>query len=101
MHGVEHPLRDLQRCRPVEFVSHATKNNGSAATHCISNRNRLPIPGMPAVTHFSGVGFMGALYPSCTTPSALIPHWVIGRPPRQRGRPKLPSGMEKWKAKNV
>jgi hypothetical protein len=56
---------------------------------------------MPAITHFSNAGFMGVLYPSCTTPNAPILRWATDRQRRQHGRPKLPRGMEKWKAKNA
>ena len=65
--GVEHPLRNLQRSRPVQFVSHATENYTSASSRFGSNAYRLSIPWMPAIKHFSNAGFMGVLYPSCTT----------------------------------
>ena len=67
--GVEHPLRNLQRSQPVQLVSHATENYTPASSRFGSNAYWLSIPWMPAITHFSNAGFMGVLYPSCTTAS--------------------------------
>ena len=67
--GVEHPLRNLQRSQPVQLVSHATENYTPASSRFASNAYWLPIPWMPAIMHFSNAGFMGVLYPSCTTAS--------------------------------
>jgi len=99
--GVEHPLRNLQRSQPVQLVSHATENYTPASSRFGSNAYWLSIPWMPAITHFSNAGFMGVLYPSCTTPSVHTLRWATDRQRRQHGRPRLPSGMEKWKAKNA
>jgi hypothetical protein len=95
--GVEHPLRDLQRCRCPQFVSHTTKNNASAPARAASNPNNLPIPGMPAVGHFSGVGFMGVLYPSCITGNDHTARWLIER----RSNSDNKQAMQMWKAKNA
>lgn len=95
--GVEHPLRNLQRSQPVQLVSHATENYTPASSRFASNAYWLPIPWMPAIMHFSNAGFMGVLYPSCTTASGLTA--------RSHTEHLLssaePWAMEMWKANNA
>jgi hypothetical protein len=69
---IKHPLWNLQCGRPVQFVSHATQNRTATASRFDLDAHLLPIPWVPAVLHFSNAGFMGVLYPTCTTSTALM-----------------------------
>jgi hypothetical protein len=75
MARIEHPLRNLQCRRRVQLISHAAKNNYAAPSCLVVNIRPFPMPRMPRIPHFPDVGFMGVLYPSCTTANARIPAW--------------------------
>jgi hypothetical protein len=96
--GVEHPRRNLQCRRSVQFDLHATQNYSPPASRLGLNEDALPIPRVPTVLYFSSAGFMGVSYPTCTTPSDHTPRWDISPQHRKPGKPKSHRGMEKWKA---
>ena len=88
---VEHPLRNLQCRGPVQLITYASKYNHATPSCLAANIYLLPVPRMPCIPDFSNVGFMGVLYPSCTTKTGLIWAWTSRRPqaakrPRVRAR---------------
>jgi len=70
--GVEHPVRHLQSRRRVDFALHAAQFHTTYASSFYLNMHLLAVPKVPTVMHFAITGFMGVLYPTCTTATGRI-----------------------------
>jgi hypothetical protein len=97
MARVEHPLRNLQCCRPVQLIPYATKNDHAALSCLAANIHLLAMPWMPRIPYFQDPGFMGVLYPSCTIASGHIARLNTELLVSSASQ----WAMEMWKAKNA
>jgi hypothetical protein len=57
------------------FVTRATQNQTRATARFALYAHLFPVPRVPKITHHSKAGFMGVLYPSCTTMIERILDW--------------------------